>query len=506
MAVIDELVTLLGLESDSSVDRESKKFKSAMSSMADGAEKLAKGVIVAQAAVTAFMGHFIGVTDEAAKFARQFDINFETLQELEYAMDRVGGSSSELRGDIAKLTKEFGHMGSADEMLEGLAEQFKGFDAIQQLQFGERLGLSQGTIRLLAQGRFSIAELRQEARDLGVVLDEETAKNAEKAADALTNLKAVIIGNANAIAADFLPEMTEATKSIVEFLKANKDAIKSTIKRFITGVSDGFKLFGEVLKPIVDLLPDFKGEMIKTRLIALAVASAMSVLAVRTLLAVLPFALVTLGAAALIIILEDVWKTISGEGKTVMGDFNNYLKREWPKTWEAIGKGVAFLVEKLETLFNIIARGKKKIRVEAEYSALEEFVDKPLRAGGLKKSITKEERGKKIDEYLDTVLRTQGRLAYIVALLDPTTGNRYGDVKPLLEGAEATNAAQSNGSVNRSNIPANVVKSFDNTQSDNRQLTVNVNGSNSPQATGRAVIEQSGFGRTMQGVAPMGAG
>ena len=283
--IIDELITLLGFKTDGSADTEAKNYNKALGSMTDAAAKLALGVIAAQVAVTAFVISFSSSTDEAGKFADSIGIGFEALQELEFAAKIAGGSAQELRSDLALLTEQFGGMGTADQVLLDLADKMKDLNKIEQFQLGKQMGLSEGTIRLLAEGRAGIEKLRKEAHTLGSVLSEEVAKDAAKAQDSLLSMNAAISGVTGGIAAALLPTLIKATEGITSFVVANNEIIKSSVVTVITGMSKGFGIVADAvsfvfkkLSLLSDLLPDFTGELDASEPIALAVSAALFIL------------------------------------------------------------------------------------------------------------------------------------------------------------------------------------------------------------------------------------
>ena len=62
---------------------------------------------------------------------------------------------------------------------------------------------------MLEEGKDGIQKLRDEAHELGIVFDEEAAKNAEEFQDALTNLKTSLAGVGAQIASQLAPEITK---------------------------------------------------------------------------------------------------------------------------------------------------------------------------------------------------------------------------------------------------------------------------------------------------------
>lgn len=452
MAVVDELITLLGLQTDSSVKSESGKYNKALGSMTETAAQLAKGVIAAQAAITGFVAIFAAATDEGGKFAKQNNITFESLQELEFAASRAGGSAAELRGDITKLAEEFGNLGPADQTLLNIAERMEGLGKIEQLQLGKALGLSEGTIRLLQEGRSGIESLRKEARGLGLVLSEDTAKKAAKFQDQLTNLKGAVLGIGGAIAAGLLPELTSVTEGITEFVMANQDIIKSGIGQVVGGISMGFGLLGDAISFLLSLLPEFQGELDATKVIAVAVAGAVGILAANMLIAAAPFIAIGLAIAGVILILEDLWTAFQG-GESIIGGFIDDFGERFPA-----------LAQELGLVFEDISR--------AFGAVIDFFVD------GFK-----------------LIVKGWNLIGSIVG-------------GAVIEGLDDLNADLTMTGQQVAQVPASVVNGTanSNSQTDSRTLNMTVNGAGSPDQVAKGVIEKAGFASAALGAVPSGGG
>ena len=115
MAVVDELVTLLGLETDPSAKGEAKSFSELVGGVRKASLAAGTALIALSGAAFAMAKQFAGTADESGKFAASVGINIKKLEELEFATERAGGSSSELRGDLDGLAKTFG---SADRGID----------------------------------------------------------------------------------------------------------------------------------------------------------------------------------------------------------------------------------------------------------------------------------------------------------------------------------------------------------------------------------------------------
>ena len=207
-----------------------------------GLRGLGAGVAVAGAAVAAAAGGLLVMTqrianqaDEIAKHSTRIGVTIESYQELSHAMELSGGNIGEASAALRRLSGNMldasqgvstavdafdgigvsaltatGGLRSVDDVLADIADEFAQMEdgSEKTARAMELFGRSGTTlIPLLNQGSAGIAEMRQEARDLGLVISTETAHAAEALNDDLTRLKGVATGFANAIASQLIPQL-----------------------------------------------------------------------------------------------------------------------------------------------------------------------------------------------------------------------------------------------------------------------------------------------------------
>lgn len=213
------------------------------------------GGLFALANKTATMG------DEVAKMAQRTGFAVETLSELRHVAQISG---TEL-GSIEKATKRmssaildasdgmetyiraFDHLGINIQELKGLTpeEQFwKIAYALAELEDDTmKAALAQdifgraGTdlFPMLEEGAAGIANLRQEAHDLGVVFNDESAKEAVDMKDALTDLTESLGGVAKEIVTVLIPDITKFAEKAVEIVKSVREWIGAN-PQLVTGL------------------------------------------------------------------------------------------------------------------------------------------------------------------------------------------------------------------------------------------------------------------------------
>lgn len=258
MAVVDELVTLLGLETDPAAEGEAKNFNNLLGGVRKASLAAGTALVALTGASFAVAKQFAATADESGKFAASVDINLKKLEELEFAAQRVGGSSSELRGDLASLADQFG---SADRGIDALIQQFDGLSDEEARLAGATFGISETTLRLLREGSDGVAALRAEFRELGGGLPDDAAERAAEFNDQWLNLTTTVAGIAGTVQVALLPAFSSATQGLREFLVNNRELISSGLETFIAGVQKGFSDFGAIIDSIVDFIRPLLGEI-----------------------------------------------------------------------------------------------------------------------------------------------------------------------------------------------------------------------------------------------------
>jgi hypothetical protein len=201
---------------------------------------------------------FAEAGDEIAKMAREVGLGAEALQELRFAADRQGVSAEDLDKALGALNNRVGQLrqnqGSLFTMLNrsnpALAEQLQNAEdtedafmvmmqalndtadaqdraALAQAAFGRS---GQSLVRIAEAGAGGIEALRQEARDLGLVLSEEATAQSEKFQDAMTNLKAAMNGVRNNALAPLVSQLTPLIQRMADWTAANQELIQQGLE------------------------------------------------------------------------------------------------------------------------------------------------------------------------------------------------------------------------------------------------------------------------------------
>lgn len=207
------------------------------------------------------MRNAIDLQDEMSESAQRLGLSTEAYSEYAYAAKLSGLETADLGKAVAKLSSTLldGQQGQkaavdtfrrlkldpqqfkdSDALLLGMADRFSAMqDGAAKTSlaidvFGEKLGPK--LVPLLNEGRAGIEALRKEARELGVVVDSEAGKAAEKFNDDLDRLKTAATGAFMTLATQLLPTLSAITGALVESAKEG-----SALNLITVGMKTGFQ-------------------------------------------------------------------------------------------------------------------------------------------------------------------------------------------------------------------------------------------------------------------------
>ncbi len=270
MAIIDSFIYEFLADTDGLVegekkaDKQTKKLGASIDKVDKQADNLGAGfsniIATAAGALTAFLSFSAlttGITataDYADALAKTSDRLGENINELgawqeivKKSGGDVGGFTSSLGmlnekiGEIAvKGTSEIlpflqklgisikdnnGELKSTLDLLPEIADSFESLSRGESAGIGKRLGLDEGTILLLQQGRVAVEEQIRKQKELFTITREQAAVF-EKFNDTVDDTSTAFRGLFVNIGADILPilgYLLERVQGVVGFFKENKD-------------------------------------------------------------------------------------------------------------------------------------------------------------------------------------------------------------------------------------------------------------------------------------------
>jgi hypothetical protein len=230
-----------------SFETDTKRAEKALANFQKTSINVAKTVVtgfgVAAAAIATSVKLSINAFDELSKSSQKIGVSVEALSGLKFAADLSGVGFENLQVSLAKLsvnidkfntgTKSavdtFNRLGidpsqfaTTEETLSALADRFAELPdgATKTALAIEVFGKSgRDLIPLLNQGSAGIKSLTDEAAKLGLVIDTNTARAAEKFNDDLKRLTSVATGFRNQVAVELLPVLTDLADAFVTVSK-----------------------------------------------------------------------------------------------------------------------------------------------------------------------------------------------------------------------------------------------------------------------------------------------
>lgn len=353
---IDELFIALGLKTDG-VKKGAKEAESAISGMTSSiVAKLGVLSAGAAAALSVFsrFGEYVAQADAMGKLADALDVDIEKMHAWGEAAARAGGSVEGFQGSLQSLTAQLARQATvgtsrAAKMLEGvgidageIGRQRQAFDVMMDLAekaetmgkqeffgLGRSLGLDQGTIMLLQQGREALKEQIRLQKEFGVYTKED-AKVTANWNDRVADFGQVMKSFSAIIFRMVLPAMTKFVEDVnkaVAFLRKHEKFVQAFfigLAAVITGV----------------LLPAL------AKMAAAWLANPMTL----TIMAIVA------ALAALALVIEDLVVWAEG-GESALSDLWEALlgsPEEAQQLWEDIKQGFSELVSFLAPIFQWI--------------------------------------------------------------------------------------------------------------------------------------------------------
>jgi hypothetical protein len=224
--------------------------------LADYVKSAAKQFTLAAGAVTTFIGVAINSAASLQTVSETTGVSTDKLQEWAYAANSVGVSASAVQGDLAKMQKQAQWTGRS---LESWADSFKGMSIPTANMWGEALGISPDTVRLLREGKDGIAALKKEAHDVGAVISPEDIKRAAQLKTSVMTLTTQMRAFGTSLAIGTIPMIEKLTKSFREWIGTNKEWITTNISRFLENLGRVFNELWNDGKKLIDWFSDALG-------------------------------------------------------------------------------------------------------------------------------------------------------------------------------------------------------------------------------------------------------
>lgn len=243
---------------------------------------------IAVGAIGYMIAKFADAGEALYDFSKASGVGVEAIQEWRFVADQTGVSADELDASFMKLSKSIGQARAGSGRLAGflkksnpeLLKQLKitnstdqAFEliinklgtmtnqndkaALASLAFGDA---GQKFISMAKEGAPAIAKMREEARRMGLIT-EQNAEESDRFNDSLATAKMALMGVRNTIAGQLLPVLTPLIQRFTEFVVANRGKFQAWAAEFakdlpqkIESIIDGFKELAPVVGAVFDQL------------------------------------------------------------------------------------------------------------------------------------------------------------------------------------------------------------------------------------------------------------
>ena len=388
-----------------------KGASKALKAVGKAATGLAAGGAIALAGFAAgAVKSFLDTGEALDKMSKRTGFSVEALGELKFAAEQSGSSIESIEKATKKMSAVIFDAGdgmkSAEEALAALgleASDFKGLSPEAQfLELGaalkevssetERAALAQkvfgkaGTelLPLFDEGFEGMDKLRQQARNLGIVMSTEAAAGAAAFNDSMNELKSAALGVFRGLASELLPKLAEFARWLVS-KKPEIQAFFMGIKEAATPFFEAFKVGVATVWPILQSFFQFifaNKPLLIAAIVAVGVAIAsalgpvslavLAIVGIVTLIGFLKENWDTIWGA-----IESLWNTVSG---AIVGIYNSYWG--WILPAGPLIKAILFVLDNWEATWNRIKAIWETISgaIKATYDTV---LDPIFRVGGL---------------------------------------------------------------------------------------------------------------------------
>lgn len=283
---------------------------------------------------------FASLGEEMSFLAQNTGLAVEKFQALAIAAENYGGTAEGIAGSMQGLNANLNNMrlgkggggvedaavtyginlyganglATADELLMNVAKRFESLNSMQQIDLGQRLGLDEGTIRLLQTGVANVQAELERGRKYSLFTKEDI-ENSRKFERTMRDIKLGLAQIFGVVARSLLPAFTwvgDKVSRFIDLINGNASFIK------------GFFL---------------------------ALSAILTVLAIKSGLAFLPFigaiALITAVSAAIGLLIDDIVNFWQGN-ESLLGTFIEAVKNVFTALWNFLKEGFNSVLEWLK--------------------------------------------------------------------------------------------------------------------------------------------------------------
>lgn len=217
--------------------------------------------------------------DEVTKLSRSIGIAVGPLSELQVVADLSGVALSELGNSVVFFSRKMaeaesptskagaifkalgidvrdtrGNLRDTIGVIEDVADKFALLqDGAQKTALAQELFSRSGSrmISFLNQGSEAIRGAREQARLLGITIDEETGAAAEALNDDLTRLRLVMTGVQRELATALVPVFGDMAEKAFAWVTANDQLIQQNVEGWVQRLIPAVQTLGTLMEPVI---------------------------------------------------------------------------------------------------------------------------------------------------------------------------------------------------------------------------------------------------------------
>lgn len=305
--VIDALIITLGLD-PKGVNTGIKQAESALDA---GVKNISTSILAPLTALLAgaFAGgaiiqRFIDAAD-LGKLSTQLRVGVVDLQAWQGAAVAAGGSAAGLVESAKALQQSTGSRLPITTQLLHMSDQLRGLSEIRAMEFGKKMGLDEGTIKLLRQGRQAVVDMVNQQREL-VAFSKQDVEAAQSVKKSYEALKSVFFMVGNVAMKFLLPPFRWVAEKMRE-----AGGIIPTVTAKLTTLSQWISMNGPQIQNVFMVI----ATVLTARMVPALWATARA--AFTAMLPFLPFIALVAGLA---LVFDDLVTYING-GESAFEDF-----------------------------------------------------------------------------------------------------------------------------------------------------------------------------------------
>lgn len=268
--IIDELVTILGLEIAPGVLPKIQRFQGMLDSVIKTVGYVSASLVSAASGAAYFAERMNQTSANMAKMGQITGLNTDEVQKMAFAAQLAGGNIDEMTNDIARMQEtmnspipgQYNHglfmmlgekgLGSknAIEVMDRINKFLnEGNKTTQEkMQWGKSLGLTDSSLLLLTKTRSEFEKLMKVSEKTGFFIGEKDLHNALRFTTQVNVLRESIGALARRVASVAAPAMEKLTGDFTSWVSKNKEWVEIGTQYVMDGIILGFTSFGETLK------------------------------------------------------------------------------------------------------------------------------------------------------------------------------------------------------------------------------------------------------------------